>query len=55
MKIANLYKDIEILKQVQKASIKLYRQDPLLLDNKNKPLKEKIDQFFNTLDNTISL
>ncbi len=55
MKIANLYKDMEILKQVQKASIALYKKDPLLIDNINKPLKEKIDQFFNTINNTVSL
>ncbi|WP_317366524.1 ATP-dependent DNA helicase RecG [uncultured Tyzzerella sp.] len=55
MKIANLYKDMEILKQVQKASITLYKKDPLLIDNINKPLKEKIDQFFNTINNTVSL
>lgn len=55
MKIANLYKDIEILKKVQKASIMLYKNDPMLVNNKNKLLKEKIDTFFNNLDNTVSL
>ncbi|WP_250278393.1 ATP-dependent DNA helicase RecG [[Clostridium] colinum] len=55
MKIANLYKDIEILKQVQKASINLYKKDPMLLSDKNKLLKEKIEQFFNNIENNISL
>ncbi|MFR4985787.1 MAG: ATP-dependent DNA helicase RecG [Lachnospirales bacterium] len=55
MKIANLYKDIEILKQVQKSSINLYKKDPLLTSNVNKLLKEKISQFFNNMDNTVSL
>ena len=55
MKIANLYKDIEILKQVQKASIMLYKKDPMLIDDLHKTLKDKIDQFFNNLDNTVSL
>lgn len=55
MKIANLYKDIEILKQVQKASINLYKKDPLLTSSVNKLLKEKISQFFNNMDNTVSL
>ncbi len=55
MKIANLYKDIEILKQVQKASIMLYKKDPMLINDLHKPLKDKIDQFFNNLDNTVSL
>lgn len=55
MKIANLYKDIEILKQVQKSSINLYKKDPLLTSNLNKLLKEKISQFFNNMDNTVSL
>lgn len=55
MKIANLYKDIEILKQVQKSSINLYKKDPLLTSSVNKLLKEKISQFFNNMDNTVSL
>lgn len=55
MKIANLYKDIEILKQVQKSSINLYKKDPLLTSSVNKLLKEKIRQFFNNMDNTVSL
>lgn len=55
MKIANLYKDIEILKQVQKSSINLYKKDPLLTNSANKLLKEKISQFFNNMDNTVSL
>lgn len=55
MKIANLYKDMEILKQVQKVSIMLYKKDPLLLKDENKALKEKIDNFFNNIDNTVSL
>lgn len=55
MKIANLYKDIEILKKVQKSSINLYKKDPLLTSSVNKLLKEKISQFFNNMDNTVSL
>lgn len=55
MKIANLYKDIQILKQVQKVSIDLYKKDPMLLNEKNKSLKEKIEQFFKNIDNTVSL
>ena len=55
MKIANLYKDIEILKQVQKVSITLYRKDPMLEDNKNKFLKQKIDEFFSNIDNIVAL
>ena len=55
MKIANLYKDIEILKEVQKSSIKLFKDDPMLIKENNKLLKEKIEQFFNILDNTVSL
>ncbi len=55
MKIANLYKDIQILKQVQKVSMQLYKKDPLLLNDENKLLKAKINQFFNDIDNTVSL
>ena len=55
MKIANLYKDIETLKEVQKVCINLYKKDPLLKDEKNKLLKQKIDEFFNDENSVISL
>ncbi len=55
LKIANLYKDIEILKQVQEASIMLYRKDPMLEDKRNNNLKEKIDEFFDKIDNIVAL
>lgn len=55
MKIANLYKDIEILKLVQKASEKLFIEDSELLKFDNKKLKEKIDKFFESFENSIAL
>ncbi len=45
MKIANLYKDIEILKLVQKASSNLFSEDKFLEKNENIPLKLKIESF----------
>ena len=46
MKIANLYKDLEILKLVQKASKELYLKDPKLEQDENLLLKERINDFF---------
>lgn len=55
MKIANLYKDMDILKEVQKVSKELYICDPLLFNKENKKLKDKIDEFFRSLENSIAL
>lgn len=55
MKIANLYKDIDILKQVQQASIALYRRDPDLLLEENLPLCQKIKDIFENSDEKICL
>lgn len=53
LKIANLYKDMNILKEVQKVSLKLYENDPYLDKKENIKLKEKIENFFaNTYINT---
>lgn len=53
LKIANLYKDMDILKEVQKVSLKLYENDPYLDKKENIKLKEKIENFFaNTYINT---
>ncbi len=48
MKIANLYRDINILKLVQQASIELYKNDPELLSEENTPLKQKIADIFDS-------
>jgi len=45
-KIANLYKDVELLKIVQKASEELYLDDPFLEKDENKKLSEEIERFF---------
>lgn len=55
MKIANLYKDIEILKLVQKASSKVFLDDANLLKAENKKLKDKIEKFFESVENTVAL
>lgn len=55
LKIANLYKDIPILKEVQKAAEKLYLRDPELEEEENLKLKNKIDEFFEECDGTVSL
>ena len=44
MKIANLYRDMEILKEVQKAASKLLREDKNLEKEENLMLKEKTDR-----------
>ncbi len=51
LKIANLYKDIETLKVVQKASQELYIDDPLLMKDENKELANEMEKFFGTMDN----
>lgn len=55
MKIANLYKDIDILKLVQEASIALYRRDPDLLLEENTLLRQKIKDIFENGDEKICL
>lgn len=55
MKIANLYKDIEILKLVQKAATNLILKDKNLDNAENQKLKNKINLFFENEKNTISL
>jgi ATP-dependent DNA helicase RecG len=55
MKIANLYKDVEILKLVQQASIDLYRRDPDLLLEENKALRLKIQEIFESGEDKICL
>lgn len=46
MKIANLYKDVEILKVVQKCAIEVYRMDKDLEMDKNYRLRERIMDLF---------
>lgn len=46
MKIANLYKDTDILKKVQKCAISLYNSDKNLEKSKNKMLKLRIFDLF---------
>lgn len=46
MKIANLYKDMDILKIAQKVANDLYLQDPILEKAENMTLKNKIDEVF---------
>ncbi|MCX7843015.1 MAG: ATP-dependent DNA helicase RecG [Clostridia bacterium] len=46
LKIANLYKDMDILKTAQKAALELLEQDPLMERPENKKLKDLIFQHF---------
>ncbi len=46
MKIANLYKDIDILKEAQETAINLYKTDENLQKKENKLLKTRILQLF---------
>ena len=45
-KIANLFEDIEMLKSVQSVAIKIMEDDPNLEKEKNKKLKEQIENEF---------
>lgn len=46
MKIANLYRDIDILKEVQKSALKLYNEDTELNCEENYSLKCRIKEIF---------
>lgn len=51
LKIANLFSDIEILKQVQEAAEELLKKDRFLKNEQNQNLKKKINSMFgNTID-----
>lgn len=45
-KIANLFENIEMLKSVQSIAIKIMKDDPNLEKEKNKKLKEQIENKF---------
>lgn len=45
-KIANLFEDIGILKQVQGIAMEIIDKDPLLESEKNKPLRKLVDEKF---------
>ena len=45
-KIANLFKDMEELKEVQALAIKIMNKDPKLEKEENKPLKELVKEQF---------
>ena len=47
-KIANLFEDMPILKQVQLEAINILKEDPNLEQEKNKKLKQKIEEKFDT-------
>lgn len=54
-KIANLYKDMSILKKAQEASLELLKKDPNLEEKEHKILKEKINTLFHEKIKDISL
>lgn len=55
MKIANLYKDVNILKDAQKAATEILNKDFKLELHENKLLNEKLQKFFNQESTNISL
>lgn len=55
MKIANLYKDIPLLKLAQQAAAYIYENDIRLEAQENLRLKEKVEGLFDELDSKISL
>lgn len=55
MKIANLYKDAPVLKEVQKAAVALYKSDEKLQKNENKLLKIRIQNLFEDKNKKICL
>lgn len=55
LKIANLYKDLEILKQVQECAMELMRQDSELGNEENRKLRTKVTERFKNKMNELSL
>lgn len=55
MKIANLYKDIPVLKLVQQAAVKLYRSDNMLILPENQALNRKILDIFDENNKNLAL
>jgi len=50
LKIANLYKDAELLKQAQEAAKELIKNDPKLIKNENSALDEHIKKLFSAVE-----
>ena len=46
-KIANLFEDIDILKEVQNVASQIINEDPLLDQEKNREFKRLVDKNFN--------
>ena len=55
MKIANLYKDINILKDVQSVAIDLYKSDENLGKKENLLLKKRIEELYSEENKKICL
>jgi ATP-dependent DNA helicase RecG len=55
LKIANLYRDMEILKKAQEAALLLKEKDKLLKSAENRPLGLAVSKRFTGIANTISL
>ncbi len=55
MKIANLYKDIPILKRVQQTAVECYKKDPMLILPENRLLKKKILDIFDKNEKNLGL
>lgn len=53
-KIANIYKDMDILKKAQEAAIEILQEDPLLCKQENIGLKEKILEKFRKVSGELS-
>ena len=45
-KIANLFEDIDVLKQIQGICMEIIDEDPMLEKEKNKPLKKLVEEKF---------
>ncbi len=45
-KIANLFEDIQLLKQAQAIAIEIINKDPMLEKEQNAPLKKLVDEKF---------
>lgn len=54
-KIANLYRDMDILKEAQKCAFEIYEKDPLLNLAENKDLKDRIEEVFSLYEDKVTM
>jgi ATP-dependent DNA helicase RecG len=55
LRVANLFRDIDILKTAQEDALEIFRQDPMLILPENNFIKESVDSLFDDFEEEIIL